>query len=188
MYSIISSLLHTINAGGDMKGKLLTKIGVFGVCALSAVGFVGCGNAEFVTFGPYSGTYDNNNYSVASSTWEKQVDEEGFNGVWKLVGQVKYDDNTGKALYYGNADTKHYVAITVNHENGVTPENPTYFVNNNQLKPFDNGNENSFTLIKSIGETSGDFTLTINWNSQSQVKYKFILDKTAFTLEPAPQA
>ncbi len=171
-----------------MKGKLLTKIGAIGICALSAVGFVGCGNTELVTFGQYSGTYDNNNYSVASSTWEKQTDQEGFNGVWKLVGQVKYDDNTGKALYYGDADTKHYVAITVVPEAGVTPENSTYFVNSNQLKPFENGNDNSFTLIKSVSEQSGDFTLTINWNSEKQVKYKFILDQTAFTLESAPQA
>ena len=171
-----------------MKTKTLTKIGAFGICALSAVGFVGCGKTELVTFGSYSGTYESNNYSVASSTWEKQKDEEGFNGVWKLVGQVKYDDNTGKALYYGSADTKHYVAITVNHESGVVPENPTYLVNSNTVRPFDNGNENSFTLIKSIGEDSKDFTLTINWNKDTQVKYKFVLDKTAFTLEPAPVA
>lgn len=170
-----------------MKTKTLTKIGALGVCALSAVGFVGCGKTEMVTFGQYSGTYDNNNYSVAASTWEKQKDEEGFNGVWKLVGQVKYDDNTGKALYYGNADTKHYVAITVKAEDGVVPKDSTYLVNSNQVKPFDNGNDKSFTLIKSISEQSDDFSLTINWNVDTQVKYKFILDKTAFTLEPAPQ-
>lgn len=171
-----------------MKSKTLVKLGALGMCALSAVGFAGCGKGELVSFGQYSGTYDNNNYSVAASTWEKQSDIEGFNGVWKLIGTVKYDDNTGKALYYGDADTKHYVAITVNHESGVVPENPTYLVNSNTVKPFDNGNENTFTLIKSISDQSQDFTLTINWNKDTQVKYKFVIDQSAFTLEPAPQA
>ncbi len=170
-----------------MKSKTLVKLGALGMCALAAVGFVGCGKSELVSFGQYSGTYDNNNYSVAASTWEKQSDEEGFNGVWKLTGTVKYDDNTGKALYYGNADTKHYVAITVNHESGVVPEDSTYLVNSNTVRPFDNGNQNTFTLIKSISEQSQDFTLTINWNKDTQVKYKFIVDQSAFTLEPAPQ-
>jgi len=90
-------------------------------------------------------------------------------------------------LYYSNADTKHYVAITVNHESGVVPENSTYLVNSNTVRPFDNGNQNTFTLIKSISEQSQDFTLTINWNKDTQVKYKFIVDQSAFTLEPAPQ-
>lgn len=171
-----------------MKSKTLTKIGALGICALSAVGFVGCGKTGLVSFKQYSGTYDNNNYSVAASNWERQKDQEGFNEVWKLTGMVKYDDNTGKALYYGNADTKHYVAITVKHDKNVVPENPTYLVNSNQVKPFDNGNDNTFTLIKSISSQSQDFTLTINWNSESQVKYKFVIDQTAFTLEDAPNA
>ena len=171
-----------------MKIKTLTKIGTLGICALTAVGFAGCGKNELVTFGQYGGTQEKNSYSVAASMWEKQADQEGFNGVWKLTGTVKYDDNTGKALYYGDYDTKHYVAITVKPDKDVKVENPSYIMNNNSLNPFDNGNENSFTLIKSISEQSTDFTLTINWNSETSVKYKFIVDQEAFTLEAAPQA
>lgn len=169
-----------------MNSKTLTRIGLFGLCAASVMGCLGCGEQELVTFGQYSGTYDNNSYSIAASTWEKQQDEEGFDGVWKLTGQVKYDENTGKALYYGGADTHYYVAITAVPADGVTPENPTYKVDSRTLTPFDNGNTSSFTLIKSISKDSKDFVLTINWNSDTTVKYKFVLDKTAFTLEEKP--
>lgn len=172
-----------------MKTKTLTRLGVLGMCAVSVMGFAGCGKGnELVTFGQYSGTYENNNYSVAASTWEKQTDQEGFKGVWKLTGQVKYDDNTGKALYYGAYDTKHYVAITFKHEEGVVPEDATYLINTSTLKPFDNGNQETFTLIKSISEESTDFTVTINWNSENKDVYKFILDHSAFTLQEAPNA
>ena len=169
-----------------MNSKILTKIGVFGLCAASVLGCAGCGEKELVTFGQYSGTYENNTYSVAATTWEKQNDQEGFDGIWKLTGQVKYDENTGKALYYGDADTHYYAAITVNHADGVTPENPTYQVDGRTLKPFDNGNEDTFTLIKSISKESKDFVLTIKWNSDTTVKYKFVLDNTAFTLQEKP--
>ena len=170
-----------------MNNKILTKVGLFGLCAASILGCVGCGEQELVTFGQYSGTYENNNYSVAATTWQKQEDQEGFDGVWKLTGEVKYDENTGKALYYESADTHYYVAISVNHADGVEPKNPSYKVDDRALKPFDNGNPNTFTLIKSISKDSKDFVLTINWNETTSVKYKFLLDQESFTLQPKPE-
>ena len=169
-----------------MKIKTLAKWSILGLSAAMTIGFAGCGGQELVTFGQYSGTYDGKSYSVAASNWEKKETQEGFDGVWKLTGTVKYDANTGKTLYYGNADTQHYVAITVNHEDDVKPENPTYKIDDRTLSTFDNGNPHTFTLIKAISEESKDFTLTINWNSDTTVKYKFILDNSAFTLEAKP--
>lgn len=167
-----------------MKIKNFAKWSMFGLCAAATLGCVGCGGQEeLVTFGQYSGTYDTKSYSVAASTWEKQENEEGFDGVWKLTGLVKYDNNTGKALYYGSADTHYYVAITVKPDKDVTPQDPTYKVDSRTLKPFDNGNENTFTLIKAISAESKDFTLTINWNPETTVKYKFVINQADFTLE-----
>ena len=170
-----------------MKNKLLSKTLLFGLTAVAALGLVGCGHKEDVTFGQYSGTYDNNSYSVAASTWEKQKDQEGFDGVWKLTGTVQYDDNTGKALYYGSADTKHFVAITVKHDDKVKVEEPKFYVNDTLKKTFDNGNKETFTLVKAISQETQDFTIKIEWNKDTTVKYKFLLDKESFTLEPAPQ-
>lgn len=166
-----------------MKIKTLAKVAVFGLGCLMATGLAGCGNDELVSFGQYSGTYQGKTYSVAASQWEKQEDEESFDGVYKLVGEVKYDDQTGKTLYYGDADTKYFVAITINHEDGIMPQDSTFQIEDRTLKVFDNGNPNTFTLIKSISQETKDFTLTIKWNSDTTVKYKFVIDKDSFTLE-----
>lgn len=170
-----------------MNLKNALKTSILALLCISSLSMAGCGAKENVSFSQYSGTYDGKSYSIAASTWEKQEDEEGFESVWKLVGEVKYDENSGKVLYYGSADTQHFIAITINAAEGVQPENPTYKIDEKTLKPFDNGNQKTFTLIKAISAQSKDFTLTLKWNSDSEVKYKFLINQGDFTLQEKPE-
>lgn len=174
-----------------MKKKLLNLLGCLAALLVGAATLVGCGATEPVTFGRVSNTYDGKNYTIAASTWNKVEAAEGFDGAYELTGDVAYNGEAGAILGYpAGQDNTHFVAIKFVAASGVKVEEPTYFVDNNQLTPFDDKNSNELVLIKRLASNSKNFTVTIKWNKDTTVKYSFNVEKAIADgkLAEAPKA
>lgn len=187
-----------------MKKKLLTSFACVAMVLLGAVGLVGCGaKAELVTFKGISGEYDGKAYSVAATTWEKQANQDGFDGVWKLNvnAPVAYDAATHDALGFA-ADEYNFVGIQFVPAAGVEVKDATYFVNQNKITPFaEEEGETGLKLMMALKTTkaedkdgklivteAGNFTVTINWNADTTVKYSFIVAGAELAKAPAVEA
>jgi len=171
-----------------MKKKLFTMFACFAVALVGAITLVGCGETAPVSFGKYSSSYNGKDYVVASTTWKEVEAEKGFDGAYELTGNVEYNNKVTSILGFDEGTT-HFVAIRFNVASGVKVENPTYKVDDKTVTPFDTENEKVLVLIKGVTSASKNFTVTINWNKDTTVKYSFNVEKAIADnkLDKAPE-
>ncbi len=151
----------------------------------------------------FDGNVKGENYSVAGSTWEKS-EEEGFEAVYTLKGEVKYDKATADAMGY-NDGRANFVLIrfTSDSVTKVSYDEETdkgFYAILNKGTANEKIKHTSFTTDSSTGEKTTYYfyqgvdntvrTLTMNISfdgtKEHEVAYKFVIDPANYTLEAAP--
>ena len=163
----------------------------------------GCGEARLYNIS-FSGNVEGENYSVAGSTWE-ETKEDGFEAVYTLKGEVKYDKETADAMGYTDGRV-HFVLIRFTSDS-VTKVSYNKETGEGFYAILNKGTENekvkhaSFTTNSSsstkttyyfyqgVDDTVRTLTMHISFDGtkEHEVAYKFVIDPANYTLESAPE-
>lgn len=191
--------------------KLFASLTCFALMFITALCFVGCGKTKSsqlynINFG---GNIEGEKYNVEATTWEKS-NEEGFDAVYTLKGEVPYNKDVADALGYSDgrvnftlirftSDKVKRVSYNAETKEGFYCEITNFYGTESQAEPvvkhggFGSGNEQTkqttYFLYQGVDDQIRTMRVKISFDGTEENArvYKFVIDPKNYTLEEAPQ-
>ncbi len=156
----------------------------------------------------FNGNIAGEKYDVEATTWQES-DEEGFESVYTLVGEVPYnkavadqmgytDGRENFALIRFTSDVVNKVNYDEATQEGFYAEITNFYGTDHQAEPsikhggFSSGNattsQTTYFLYQGVDDTVRTMTVKISFDGTEENArlYKFVIDPANYTLESAP--
>ena len=156
----------------------------------------------------FGGNIDGEKYDVEATTWQES-EEEGFEAVYTLVGEVPYNKDVADQMGYTDGRVNfaliRFTSSTVNKVNydkatqeGFYAEITNFYGTDHQAEPtikhggFSSGNETTsqttYFLYQGVDNTVRTMTVKISFDGTEENArlYKFVIDPANYTLEERP--
>lgn len=156
----------------------------------------------------FDGNIAGEKYDVEATTWQES-DEEGFEAVYTLVGEVPYNKVVAEQMGYADgrenfalirftSDVVNKVNYDKTTQEGFYAEITNFYGTDHQAEPsikhggFSSGNattsQTTYFLYQGVDETVRTLTVKISFDGTEENArlYKFIIDPANYTLETAP--
>lgn len=181
--------------------KLFTSIACFALALVSLFTIVGCGNTQTGKYNVSFGgdiVYKGEAHTVATAQWEKS-EEEGFDAVYTLKGEVAYDQFLGDQIYGGanyNIVLIKFTSDTVK-KVSYNEEEKTGFYNilnkgteneKEKHQSFSSGDsettKTTYFFYQQVDNTVRTLTMHLSFDgtAENEAVYKFVIDPANYTL------